>query len=247
MNIKILNGNGIKLLAAVLMITDHIGMFFFPQALWLRCIGRISLPLFAYMTAEGCRYTKNKFNHLALLAAVALVCQIALFVATRTLYMCILVTFTLSVLIIYSLQYFKRCAFGGAGPLSVFLSAAGFIGMVFLTYLVTGISSINGIPFAVEYGFWGCMLPVFAAIPCRDGPGAGSSGKACAWFRLAFFLVGLVLLCAFHSSVYEWFALFAVIPLALYNGERGKRNLKYFFYVFYPAHLALFYLIALFV
>lgn len=36
----------------------------------------------------------------------------------------------------------------------------------------------------------------------------------------------------------------AVIPLALYSGDRGKLKLKYFFYIFYPAHLGLLYLIA---
>ena len=93
MNIKFLNGNGVKLLAAVLMVVDHIGMVFFPDVIWLRAIGRISLPLFAYMFAEGCRYTKNKFNHLVLLLSVAVICQIAIFLATGGLSMCILVTF----------------------------------------------------------------------------------------------------------------------------------------------------------
>lgn len=31
-------------------------------------------------------------------------------------------------------------------------------------------------------------------------------------------------------------AIFALVPIQLYNGERGKQN-KYFFYLFYPAHL----------
>lgn len=37
-------------------------------------------------------------------------------------------------------------------------------------------------------------------------------------------------------GVGEMPALFAVIPAALYNGKRGLK-LKYFFYIFYPAHL----------
>ena len=123
MKVQFLNGNGIKLLAAVLMVADHIGMFFFPQTMWLRAIGRISLPLFAYMLAEGCRYTKNKLNHVLLLALVALACQIVYFFAAGSLQMCILVTFTLSTLIIYALQYFKRCLFIGERPLTTVLAA----------------------------------------------------------------------------------------------------------------------------
>ncbi len=39
-------------------------------------------------------------------------------------------------------------------------------------------------------------------------------------------------------------AFFALIPIALYNGERGLK-LKYFFYAFYPVHLLIIWLIAL--
>lgn len=37
-------------------------------------------------------------------------------------------------------------------------------------------------------------------------------------------------------------AVFSLIPIQLYNGKRGKQN-KFFFYVFYPAHLVLLFLI----
>jgi hypothetical protein len=40
-------------------------------------------------------------------------------------------------------------------------------------------------------------------------------------------------------------AFFALIPAALYNGKRGL-NLKYVFYIFYPAHLLILYLICCF-
>ena len=44
---------------------------------------------------------------------------------------------------------------------------------------------------------------------------------------------------------YRWFALLAVPLLMLYNSERGKANLKYLFYIFYPTHLVVIYLLGL--
>ena len=35
--------------------------------------------------------------------------------------------------------------------------------------------------------------------------------------------------------------LLAILPLALYNGQRGKWNLKWLFYIYYPAHLVAIY------
>ena len=37
--------------------------------------------------------------------------------------------------------------------------------------------------------------------------------------------------------------LLACLLILLYNGKRGKLKLKYFFYVFYPAHILVLYLI----
>ena len=43
----------------------------------------------------------------------------------------------------------------------------------------------------------------------------------------------------------QWFSLLAIPLLMLYNGQRGKWKLKYLFYIFYPAHLGILYLISL--
>ncbi|MBO4510200.1 MAG: hypothetical protein J5718_02510, partial [Lachnospiraceae bacterium] len=55
------------------------------------------------------------------------------------------------------------------------------------------------------------------------------------------YLVLMVILwtigCLFLEYQLEWAGLIALIPISMYNGERGSKNLKWFFYVFYPLHM----------
>lgn len=52
---------------------------------------------------------------------------------------------------------------------------------------------------------------------------------------LKYVLMAIIFLLGFGST--QLFGLIAVLPMMLYNGQRGKHSMKYFFYVFYPAHL----------
>lgn len=73
-----------------------------------------------------------------------------------------------------------------------------------------------------------------------------------------FGVIFIILLYLFHNNiklrnivcslaiVWEVTAPIAFIPITLYNGERGFK-MKYFFYVFYPAHLLILYAIAQFI
>lgn len=50
----------IKTLAALFMLIDHLGLILFPESYWLRIIGRISMPLFAYCIARGFYFSEKK-------------------------------------------------------------------------------------------------------------------------------------------------------------------------------------------
>ena len=55
----------------------------------------------------------------------------------------------------------------------------------------------------------------------------------------------VVLLLMGLSAWSQLLALGAVPLLALYNGQRGKYNLKWLFYWYYPVHLAIIHLIGM--
>ena len=236
-NIGFLSGNAVKILAAILMVVDHVGFFLFPDLIILRIIGRVSFPLFAYMLAEGCRYTRDKALHFTVLFAVALLCQVVyFFFDDGNLTMSVLVTFSLAVLMIYALQFCKKKLADGACPVSVtVLSCLLFVCTVARTYILNEI-------FVIDYGFVGCLLPVFPALfDFKDIPVPAVLGKSDnLYVKLACLAVGIALLpLGTDLGALEYYAFFALLPLLFYNGRRGKWRMKYFFYIFYPLHLAL--------
>ena len=234
-DIRFLNANAIKFLAALFMVIDHIGFLFFPTSLIWRYIGRISMPLFAFAIAEGCRYTKNKIRHISLIAALALVCQVVYyFFDNGSLYMCILVTFTLSITCIYALQYCKATVFDkDAKNIEKLLAVAVFCLAVAVVWVLNELLTI-------DYGFWGCMTPVFASLfDFRRIPAPTILQNLDKIpIRAVSMAIPLIGLC--YTGALGWYSLYALLAIPLlffYNGEKGKWKTKYFFYLFYPLHL----------
>lgn len=240
---RFLNANAIKFMAAAFMLADHIGLLW--NIPFLRIIGRLSMPLFAYMIDEGCRYTRNKIKHFLLIFLLGVACQLVYAVVEpHQIYLSILITFSISILLIYSLQYFKKCLFSGEKKVfKKVISGVVFFSSVALTYFINEVSTIKGKSFYIDYGFWGCMLPVFASLLDFKQEWVKSRGARAALSILnaLSFALGLVLLCVFNPGGNQIYSLFALVPLLFYNGKKGALNTKYFFYIFYPLHLAVLY------
>lgn len=213
-----LNSNQLKLIAMVCMTIDHIGAYLFPQVLWLRIVGRLAFPIYAFLIAEGCRHTRSMGRYLGTMAALAAVCQIVYFFAMDSLYMCILVTFSLSI----GLIWLQKNAETQNTLFSRILAFAGFLTVLFLCEVLPRL--FPGTDYQIDYGFIGVMVPVVIY---------GAKDKAS---QIVSCLLALCCLAAFSPTI-QWWSLPAIIPLMLYNGQRGKRNMKWFFYLFYPAHL----------
>lgn len=229
-----LSGNALKLIAAAAMVADHVGLMFFPDLTILRIIGRLAFPIFAFMIAEGCRYTRNRLRYFGMVFGLGAICQIVYFVAMRDTYMSVLITFSLSILVIYAWQNVKA----HRDFLSWMVLGAALLGVWLLNQYLT-----------IDYGFHGCMTAVNAAL-CMPRRGAapvpGEEKFDNRPTHVALMGISLLML-ALDFGGNQWWALLALPLLLLYSGERGKRQMKYFFYIFYPAHLVLLEAIAMLV
>lgn len=96
-----LSGNTLKIIALISMTADHIGVILFPSFLILRVIGRLAFPIFAYMLAEGYRYSKDKKRYFSIIFILASVLQIFYYLFERSLYQSVLVSFSLSIILMY--------------------------------------------------------------------------------------------------------------------------------------------------
>lgn len=226
----ILSANALKILGALAMLADHVGVMFFPQVELLRIVGRLAYPIFAFMIAQGCAHTRNRGRYFLRVFALAAVCQIVYYLAERSTYMSILVTFSCGIGMICALQDFKRELFSGGGD--VYWAGAEFVLAVVLVWLLNWVLRI-------DYGFWGCMVPVFASLfQSRDTDPEWLRKLDRKEVHVAMTGLGLGLLSWSVGGIQVW-CLLALPVLLLYSGKRGKWKLKYFFYIFYPAHLAI--------
>ena len=216
-----LTGNQLKIIAMIAMTCDHVGIQIFPQLPWLRFIGRLAMPIYAYMIAEGCRYTRDRKKYLLRLLSMGALCQVVYFVAMGSLYQCILITFSLSVSLIILLDGVEK----EKSTKNWSKLLAGTLLVFFLCVVLPDL--LPQTDYQVDYGLTGVLLPVLIY-------GAGIRGL----------LLGLFLLTMHYGGIC-WMAFGAVPLLLAYNGQRGKANIGKLFYWYYPIHMVVIYSISL--
>lgn len=210
-------GNELKLIALISMTCDHVGLQLLPDVQLLRILGRLAFPIFAYMIAEGCRYTRNRKKYLLRMVSLAALCQVVYFFAMGSLYQCILVTFSLSIGLIYAMDRWQTRGDTASRMLALGILVTVFVLCVVLPDFLPG--------YEIDYGLMGVLLPVLIYF-----------GRPAHHFLLA----GLILLCFSYGGL-QWWCLAAIPLLGQYNERRGKYNIGKLFYIYYPAHLVVIY------
>ena len=156
-------------------------------------------------------------------------CQLVYFIVDGSMYLGILISFSLSIVAIYALQNLKRSI---VAKKNIVISSLLFITVIGAIYVLNVFAH-------VDYHFFGCMAPLFASIFRKPKL---STSKI--WQKLDNNVLHVIMLAIclvlvwFSSGQKQLYALLAIPFLLLYSGKKGKLNLKYFFYIFYPVHLA---------
>ena len=221
-----LSQNKLKLIAAGAMFADHIGSRIFPQYTILRIVGRLAFPIFSYFIYEGFSHTRNRAKYLVRILFLGIICMAVYYVYEKELYGNILITFSLSIAVLYGADFMRVQSKKGSmvKGISVFLTS------------VLGAYAVCDVMY-IDYGFAGVVAPLFAylfnSIPKRK-------------MSLFGFGIGIVILAAIVGSI-QYYSLFALVLLWFYDGTRGKINLGRFFYWFYPLHIVAIELVANFI
>lgn len=221
-----LSQEGLKLIACITMLLDHIGAAVIPQ-LGLRIIGRISFPIFCFLLAEGVYHTRNPKKYGLRLLIGALLAEIPfdlLFFAEPTLaHSSVMVTLLLGF------------CYGEAAKR---VNKLGHKVLLLIPFAF--VAELLG----ADYGAHGvAMIAVFLLTRNMQDK-----------LPVQILLLGIICYLMGSSPVMiidfsvpiEMFALLAMVPIALYGGRKltGSAWAKWGFYLFYPVHLMVLWLIA---
>jgi len=230
-NIGFLPQEVLKLIACITMLIDHFGHAIVPYLrvpymveLYYTCriIGRIAFPLYCFLLVEGMSHTRNAGKYILRLGIGILLAELPfdiLFEGGFTWeYQSVMVTLTLGAVMLWCMNKVEK---------------------KWLKLLML-------LPFAIlaelakcDYGGWGiAMIAVFALFE-----------------KLPLQIMGIILVNLLMDSIavpvfgigipIQLFAALSMVPIGLYSGRKLTTNrvLQWGFYLFYPVHILILWLI----
>ena len=225
---KKLNSNHLKIIAIIAMTIDHVADLFYPSfpshpfPIILHIIGRLTAPIMWFFIAEGYHYTHNIKKYLLRLGIFAIVSHFAYCFAFGINF----VPFKTGIFNQTSVMY----------PLFIAVLVL-WLQDTEVKYKVLKHILIFVLVWSAFPADWSCIAVLSIVGIYRN---RGDLKKQ------TFIMMFWVLLYAgvsffFVNKIYGIVELFVILVYPLmkrYNGQRGKAKwLKWFFYIYYPAHL----------
>lgn len=243
---KGLNGFQLKLIGLILMVLDHIYYFFSFKNIpiiftWL---GRIVAPIFVFTAVEGYHYTRSRGKYMLRLYIGFLFMNFGnslmmaylprpdnLSISNNIFSTLFLIVLYISILEIIAKakeedNRFKKNLGIGLFITPILLDWIIFLNSKSLTFLNNVIPRISITEGGIVFVLIGIIMYEF-----RDN----RRKQLGIYSFLSLLFVG-----------YQRLMIFAIPLLFLYNGEKG-RGMKYLFYVFYPLHIYLLYILSTYI
>jgi len=232
--IGIISSFHLKIAMCILMVLDHVYRFFPGTPYVFHQFGRIVMPLFAFLIAQGMIHTRSRQSYIIRLLLFGVTTMVGGWILTfffeGTVFRYhILISFAVAAMIVEAVDHYRA----DNKPLWLVMAAA-----------------LAGTALFFE-GAWLVTVPMLIFYYLRGKPLLMYTAYAASVFPLVW-LMEIVLSFVRGREIFlssQWLMVFSIIPIMLYNGKRGiGRNAgvfaKYAFYIFYPVHLWILFLIS---
>jgi hypothetical protein len=231
-----LSSAGLHVIAMASMLIDHGMKTVIENDSWIFVLGRLAFPIFAFMVAEGCFYTKNYRQYMLRMLVFALISEVPYDMMKSSTIVewydqNVMWTFLLALICVRMIQAARK-----TGKKKIYIP--GTIAAILFGF-------VSGMILMVDYGGMGVLTVVLFYL-LRERK----------WWTMLLqfillFFINVVLLGALGFAVsvsfmgqtveipMQGFAVLALIPIWLYRGRQGyhSKGFQYFCYGFYPVHM----------
>lgn len=249
-----MSGTALKLVALAMMFLDHVAQFIPDMPVWMHWLGRISAPVFLFCLVWGMEHTRSQFRYLSrlyiagvLMGALDLAVHLLVRKPYAPLQNNFFVSLFLTGFLIAIYELYKSDKESGKRLLIIFLIVQ-VISIIMCSMVTFGFSGLHleylicALLPNVVYTEGGFLVVVLGLLFYwyRNEPKwlAGTFGATCLMYAILVFVENGASINAVLYTDYQWMMALAIPLFLCYDGTRGQ-GMKYLFYVFYPAHLLL--------
>ena len=223
----------LKLLAGVFLLLGHIYTFIDGMPEWFRFVGILAMPIFLFCSVEGFYYTRSRKKYLDRLLWGAIILLIGTHIFEWMLKIKmplnenLFFTLVLGVILMNSIEFIRSS--NGSGESILMLVGTVIISIFF------------------EYSFIPiCLVLIFYFFRQRKRLMAAT---------YSIFILVVTLIVNFEGIINcgigyllsnpNWMMILSIIPILMYKGKKGVKSkiAKYGFYVLYPVHIWILYLL----
>lgn len=200
----------------------------------LQGIGTIAFPLFCFLLSEGFHYTSNRYRYIGVMLVFAIISEIPFDISFFNRYSAnegtypfywkyqnVYFTLFLGLLTLLCIEKIKSKTQKLPEIIkTVSLKLIFIIGMAFISVIIQSDYNSQGILYITSFYI------------CRRN-------------RLYQILLFIILFIATTGNQPTIYTYITVLIILFYNGKRKKTRSKYFYYLFYPVHIMLLYLLTI--